>query len=255
MAPILSDKLRKRFARMPINETHMNQPLAEQIDAILPQTQCGKCGFPGCKPYAQAIAEGRADINQCPPGDQIGVQKIAGLLGVPPKPLNTAHGFPKPYKMVALIDESLCIGCTFCSRACPVDAIAGAVKQMHTVIAAECTGCELCIAPCPMDCIHLVPPAAENLNNADNLPAAGHNRQAADLARSRYQFRQQRLEREKQEAAGKALERKNNLPSRFESESKTAAEARKKAAIQAALARAKTIRTSHPGTHSSGKNA
>ncbi|MEW6312847.1 MAG: electron transport complex subunit RsxB [Pseudomonadota bacterium] len=129
-------------------------PLVEQIDAILPQTQCGQCGFPGCKPYATAIAAGEADINQCPPGGEEGIQKLAELLGVEAKPLNAEHGVPKP-KSVAFIDENICIGCTLCIQACPVDAIVGAAKQMHTIIAAECTGCELCVAPCPVDCISM----------------------------------------------------------------------------------------------------
>ncbi|MBI2312244.1 MAG: electron transport complex subunit RsxB [Betaproteobacteria bacterium] len=131
-------------------------PLVEKIDAILPQTQCGQCGFPGCKPYAQAIAEGNAEINQCPPGGEENIHKLADLLGAEFKPLNAAHGVPKP-RSVAVIDEELCIGCTLCTQACPVDAILGAAKQMHTVIAAECTGCELCLAPCPVDCIHMLP--------------------------------------------------------------------------------------------------
>ena len=129
-------------------------PLVQKIDAILPQTQCGQCGFPGCKPYATAIAKGEADINQCPPGGEEGIHKLAELLGVDPKPLNAEHGVPKP-KSVAIIDESLCIGCTLCIQACPVDAILGAAKHMHTVIEKECTGCELCIPPCPVDCIHM----------------------------------------------------------------------------------------------------
>lgn len=131
-------------------------PLVEKVDAILPQTQCGQCGFPGCKPYAEAIAAGDADINQCPPGGEEGIRKLAELLGVDPKPLNSKHGTPKP-KAVAFIDESLCIGCTLCIQACPVDAIVGAAKHMHTVIASECTGCELCVAPCPVDCISMAP--------------------------------------------------------------------------------------------------
>ena len=130
-------------------------PLVQKIDAILPQTQCGQCGFPGCKPYATAIAAGEADINQCPPGGEDGMRKLAELLGVEPKPLNAEHGEPKP-KSLALIDESLCIGCTLCIQACPVDAILGAAKHMHTVIAQECTGCELCLPPCPVDCIQMV---------------------------------------------------------------------------------------------------
>ncbi|OYV28963.1 MAG: electron transport complex subunit RsxB [Halothiobacillus sp. 20-54-6] len=132
-------------------------PLAEKIDAILPQTQCGQCGFPGCKPYAQAIATGQADINQCPPGGETTIKNLADLLGVEAKPLNADNGKIKAVPLVAVIDEAVCIGCTKCIQACPVDAILGAAKQMHTVIAAECTGCELCVAPCPVDCIDMVP--------------------------------------------------------------------------------------------------
>jgi len=131
-------------------------PIADRIDAILPQTQCGQCGYPGCRPYAEAIASGEADINQCPPGGEAGIQALADLLGVEPKPLNAAHGQEKP-KSVAVIIEQDCIGCTKCIQACPVDAILGAAKHMHTVIAAECTGCELCVAPCPVDCIIMQP--------------------------------------------------------------------------------------------------
>lgn len=129
-------------------------PLVEQIDAILPQTQCGQCSYPGCKPYATAIAAGQADINQCPPGGEEGVHKLAELLGVEYKPLNAEHGEQKA-KAVAIIDENICIGCTLCIQACPVDAILGSAKHMHTVIASECTGCELCIKPCPVDCISM----------------------------------------------------------------------------------------------------
>lgn len=131
-------------------------PLIARIDAILPQTQCGQCGFPGCKPYATAIAEGRADINQCPPGGDAGVRALADLMGVEYKPLNSENGVEKP-KSVAFIDEATCIGCTLCIQACPVDAILGAAKHMHTIIASECTGCELCVAPCPVDCISMQP--------------------------------------------------------------------------------------------------
>ena len=131
-------------------------PLVEKIDSILPQTQCRQCGFPGCRPYADAIAQGEADINQCPPGGDEGVRKLADLLGREYKPLNEEHGVEKP-KSVAFIDEQTCIGCTLCIQACPVDAIVGAAKQMHTIVAAECTGCELCLAPCPVDCISMQP--------------------------------------------------------------------------------------------------
>ena len=133
-------------------------PLVEKIDAILPQTQCGQCGFPGCKPYAEAIANGEADINQGPPGGEEGVRKLADLLGREFKPLSEEHGVEKP-KSIAVIDEQVCIGCTLCIQACPVDAIVGAAKQMHTVVEPLCTGCELCVAPCPVDCIAMVPVA------------------------------------------------------------------------------------------------
>ena len=131
-------------------------PMVARIDAILPQTQCGQCGYPGCKPYATAIAKGEADINQCPPGVDAGAKALAELMGVEFKPLNEEHGIQKP-KSVALIDELTCIGCTLCIQACPVDAILGAAKQMHTIIASECTGCELCLPPCPVDCITMEP--------------------------------------------------------------------------------------------------
>ena len=138
-------------------------PLVEKIDAILPQTQCGQCGFPGCKPYAEAIANGEADINQCPPGGEEGVRKLADLLGREFKPLSEEHGVEKP-KSVAVIDEQTCIGCTLCIQACPVDAIVGAAKQMHTIVASLCTGCELCIKPCPVECItmEVIPESIDN---------------------------------------------------------------------------------------------
>ncbi|MHB8448615.1 MAG: RnfABCDGE type electron transport complex subunit B [Rudaea sp.] len=130
--------------------------LADRIDAILPQTQCTRCGYPACMDYARAIADGAAQINQCPPGGAAGIASLADLLGREPLPLNPANGVEKP-REVAFIDEAACIGCTKCIAACPVDAIVGAQKMMHTVIAGECTGCELCIAPCPVDCIALIP--------------------------------------------------------------------------------------------------
>ena len=133
--------------------------LAARIDRLLPQTQCGQCGFAGCKPYAEAIARGEADINQCPPGGDVGVRTLARFLGLQAKPLNPINGAEKP-ALVALIREEECIGCTKCIQACPVDAIIGAPKLMHTVLADLCTGCELCIPPCPVDCIDLVPARA-----------------------------------------------------------------------------------------------
>lgn len=132
-------------------------PLVEKIDALLPQTQCGQCGFSGCRPYAEAIAKGEADINLCPPGGEATIKNLADLLGVDPKPLNAEKGEAGTVQLVAVIDEQACIGCTKCIQACPVDAILGAAKQMHTVIASECTGCALCVAPCPVDCIDMVP--------------------------------------------------------------------------------------------------
>lgn len=131
-------------------------PVVDQVDALLPQTQCGQCGYAGCRPYAEAIAAGEADINLCPPGGEVTMRSLADLLDREPKPLAPEHGIEKP-RLVAIIDEDVCIGCTLCIQACPVDAILGAGKQMHTVIASECTGCELCLPPCPVDCIDMVP--------------------------------------------------------------------------------------------------
>lgn len=129
-------------------------PLVDKIDAVLPQTQCGQCGYPGCKPYAEAIAKGDK-INKCPPGGEATIQALADLLDVEVEPLDAVEG-EKP-QMVAYIREAECIGCTKCIQACPVDAIVGAAKQMHTVIVSECTGCDLCVEPCPVDCIDMLP--------------------------------------------------------------------------------------------------
>ena len=131
-------------------------PIVEQIDSLLPQTQCGQCGFPGCRPYAQAIADGDAEINRCPPGGQATIQHLADLLDVEPLELDAESGVEEEDTKVAYIIEDLCIGCTKCIQACPVDAILGAAKQMHTVIVDECTGCDLCVEPCPVDCIEMV---------------------------------------------------------------------------------------------------
>ena len=138
-------------------------PIADQIDALLPQTQCGQCTYAGCRPYAEAMAAGDADINQCPPGGEVTIQALADMLGIEAKPLNDEHG-EHTEKTVAIIDEQTCIGCTLCIQACPVDAILGAAKQMHTVIESECTGCDLCLPPCPVDCILMVP-VEKNLSN------------------------------------------------------------------------------------------
>jgi electron transport complex protein RnfB len=133
-----------------------SDPVVEQINAILPQTQCGQCNYPGCRPYAEAIARGDAPINQCPPGGQDGIRALADLLGVEEMELNPDNG-RESLPTVAVIDESRCIGCTLCIQACPVDAILGSAKMMHTVIETECTGCDLCLPPCPVDCIDMVP--------------------------------------------------------------------------------------------------
>ena len=129
--------------------------LVNKIDSLLPQTQCGKCNYPGCRPYAEAIANGDAEINQCPPGGRNTIRKLATLLGREIKGLNPENGSEGP-KQIAWIDEDICIGCVKCIQACPVDAIVGTAKHMHTVIPQECTGCELCVAPCPVDCIYML---------------------------------------------------------------------------------------------------
>jgi electron transport complex protein RnfB len=147
--------------------------LADDIDALLPQTQCARCGYPGCAPYARAIAAGEAEINQCPPGGAATIAALARLLARPPLPLNPHHGSEGP-ELVALIDEALCIGCAKCLPPCPVDAILGAKQRMHTVLASLCTGCELCVAPCPVDCIRMMPRAS--LPAAPPAPAAADNR-------------------------------------------------------------------------------
>ena len=147
---------------------------ADDIDALLPQTQCTRCGYQGCRPYAEAIAHGEADINQCPPGGAATITALAGLLRRDPLPLNPANGVEGP-QLVAAIDEAACIGCAKCLPPCPVDAIIGARKQMHTVITALCTGCELCVAPCPVDCISMVP--RSSLAHATAAPDAPSNRE------------------------------------------------------------------------------
>ena len=182
--------------------------MIDQINAILPQTQCRQCGFQGCRPYAEAIASGTADINQCPPGGDEGIIELAHLLGVDPKPLNAQYGQHKP-KSVAFIVEQDCIGCVKCIAACPVDAILGAAKFMHTVIASECTGCELCVAPCPVDCIIMKPlPAA--LDNEKALIKAKQFAQA-QRAKQRYEARILRKENENLEKAERAKQKKAAL--------------------------------------------
>jgi electron transport complex protein RnfB len=183
-----------------VNPVRPENPIAfiERIDAVLPQTQCTRCGYLACRDYARAIADGEADINQCPPGGQAGIDMLASLLGRVPKALNPANGVEKP-REVALIDEEVCIGCTKCIAACPVDAIVGASKMMHTIIADECSGCELCIAPCPVDCISMVP-AVE----VAPLERAPHYR-------ARYETRNARIRRDEAEQAAALAARKREL--------------------------------------------
>ena len=163
--------------------------LVARLEAALPQTQCTRCGYPDCAGYARAIASEGAPINQCPPGGMEGVRRLAALTGQPAEPLNPAHGHEGP-RTLAVIDEAWCIGCTLCIQACPTDAILGASKYMHTVIAAHCTGCELCVPVCPVDCIGLEEASAGATGWAAWSPAQ------ADAARMRYVRRQTRLARQ-----------------------------------------------------------
>lgn len=180
--------------------------LAEQIDAVLPQTQCTQCDFDGCKPYSEAIVSGEAEINQCPPGGQDGVDALAELLGRQTLPLNQTHGETKP-KRIAIVDEKACIGCTLCIKACPVDAFVGSSKVMTQVIAQECTGCDLCLPVCPVDCIDMIESesyAKIPYEDSDQIYYALNQRQILERAirdnsRERYQFHQARLERNKHE--------------------------------------------------------
>ena len=218
--------------RRPLDDAQTR--LAARIDAALPQTQCTRCGYPDCAGYAQAIAQGQAAINQCPPGGAQGVARLAAITGLTALPLNPEHGAEAP-RNVVYIDENWCIGCTLCIKACPTDAIVGANKLMHTVLENHCTGCELCIPVCPVDCIQL-----ENASGSATGWAAWSQPQA-DEARQRYAARQQRLAQEDAQAPGPEL-----APSLPGGETgpcaePSAAEARQ-AAIAAALARARQRR-------------
>jgi Na+-translocating ferredoxin:NAD+ oxidoreductase subunit B len=224
--------------------------IIDQIEDLLPQTQCGKCGYPACRPYAQAIALGEADINQCPPGGAEGIARLAAFLGRPSSlPLNPANGIERP-RPVAFIDETWCIGCTLCIQACPVDAILGAAKQMHTVLPTLCTGCDLCVAPCPVDCISMVPLADASLRDKTGWDAWSQT--AADAARARHDFWLLRLQTESREndarLNAKAVEKLKEVQA--DTQMDTTEQARKKAVIQAALERAriKNTRSTEPKT-------
>ena len=195
--------------------------LADRIDALLPQTQCEQCGYHGCRPYAEAVANGEADINQCPPGGSEGIAKLATLLGRTPLPLNPANGVEKP-RTLARIIEADCIGCTKCIQVCPVDAIVGANKLMHTVIADDCTGCERCVPACPVDCIVLLPMP---LQQADD-PAH------ADTARMHFQRRETRLAAQQAQREAELADRKAQVHAKSASQSVLDALARARAKKQ-----------------------
>ncbi len=206
-------------------------PLADRINAALPQTQCTRCGYPDCAAYAQAIAAGDADINQCPPGGAEGITRLATLTGKPVKALNPVHGQEGP-RQLAVIDEAWCIGCTLCLDACPTDAIVGSNKLMHTVIEPYCTGCELCIPVCPVDCISL-----ENLNGAHTGWAAWSAGQAQE-ARNRYEIHSLRRAPHKGQVQ-KSPDPPEDLPPAAGSDPEST---RKRSLIAAALTRARTLR-------------
>jgi electron transport complex protein RnfB len=212
--------------------------LAARLHAALPQTQCTRCGYPDCEAYAGAIAAGEAEINQCPPGGVEGIGRLAALTGRPPLALNPANGTEAP-RVLAVIDEAWCIGCTLCMDACPTDAILGSNKRMHTVIEPHCTGCELCVPVCPVDCISLENASGERTGWAAWSPAdAAH-------ALERYEFRKDRKAREAvhhhDRLEAKAQEKLADLPAHTHGAQGAEAE-RKRAVIEAALARARERR-------------
>lgn len=218
---------------------------ADLLDAALPQTQCTQCGFAGCRPYAEAIARGEAGIDRCPPGGTAGIERLAALTGAPPVPLDPTCGTEGP-PTVVVIDESRCIGCTLCIQACPVDAIVGASKRMHTVLLDECSGCNLCIAPCPVDCIAIV--------TVDGLRARGHRitprpadawRERADRWRARHDARRVRVERAKTDRAERLEAKATRKLATLTEEDPDVV--RKRAVIEAALARARARRTPPSG--------
>lgn len=217
-------------------------PQAARLHAALPQTQCTRCGYPDCAGYAEAIAAGEADLNQCPPGGAEGIARLAQLTGRPARPLNPEHGVEAP-RTLAVIDEAWCIGCTLCLDACPTDAILGGNKRMHTVIERYCTGCELCVPVCPVDCI-----ALENASGARTGWAAWSQAQA-DEALARYEARKHRKVQEARDHAErmerKAQEKLADLP-KLTHGAEGAELARKKAIVEAALARARARREQAP---------
>ncbi len=198
---LFSSSLRGRKASTNVVTVIDSKTLADRIEDLLPQTQCTKCGYPACRPYAEAVARGEANYNQCPPGGAEGIARLAALLGKPVIPLNSANGVERP-RPLAVIDEQVCIGCTLCMQACPVDAIVGAPKQMHTVIAELCTGCDLCVPPCPVDCIAM-PSVTGDATGWD-----AWSQSQADAARERHNRREARLAREREAAEARAAARR-----------------------------------------------
>lgn len=210
----------------------------DRLHAALPQTQCTRCGYPDCQGYAEAMANGSADINRCPPGGAEGIVRLAALTGRPVLPLDPERGHEEP-RALAVIDEAWCIGCTLCIKACPVDCIVGASKLMHTVIEPLCTGCELCVPVCPVDCIAMIPVTGERTG------WAAWSEAEARQARERYAFHQMRVARERREnderLAAKAAQKLADLEA---ASTLTDADvlARKRAVIEAAMQRARARR-------------
>lgn len=205
------------------------------IDALLPQTQCTKCGYPDCRRYAEAIADGKAGINQCPPGGAEGIRRLAALLGRPVKPLDPAHGSEEA-RGAALIDEAACIGCTLCIRACPVDAIVGGPKLMHTVLVEQCTGCGLCLPPCPVDCIEMLSLAELGRRGSSQAQAEA----AVPVAQHAGRWRERYRRHEARRASGRSMPA--GQPAVATAQRGFDDEETKRAAIDAALARARIRR-------------
>ncbi|RQU51000.1 electron transport complex subunit RsxB [Burkholderia cenocepacia] len=244
-----------------------SKTLADRIEDLLPQTQCTKCGYNGCRPYAEAIAAGNANYNQCPPGGAEGIARLASLLGKPVIPLNPVNGTEHP-RALAFIDENLCIGCTLCMQACPVDAIVGAPKQMHTIVASLCTGCDLCVPPCPVDCIAMLPVTG------DRTGWDAWSQEQADAARERHDLRLARQRREREAAEARAAARRAASAAKPAAEASAAeasaarpgsagtpaaapaddAEAKKRAIIAAALERARKKKEELSGQGAGPKN-
>ena len=220
----------------PLTAVPTNKTLADRIEDALPQTQCTKCGYDGCRPYAEAIAAGAADINQCPPGGAEGIVRLSAVTGRKVIPLNPVNGLERP-RALAYIDEALCIGCTLCIQACPVDAIVGAAKLMHTVVPDLCTGCDLCVHPCPVDCIVMYP-----VTEATGW--AAWSQADADAARARHDFRTLRLKREKEENDARLAAKASAKMAAVEAldpatDADAAEKERKRAIIAAAMERAR----------------